>query len=587
MNSDLFILLFSLFLVYNLDKMNSATDLIKEKLDIVEFLRGYLNIQPAGKNFKALCPFHREKTPSFMISPERQSWHCFGCNLGGDIFAFLMRYENLDFGEALRVLAERAGVELRYVNPAEYKHIDLLYEINNAALNFFKKSLADFSPAKQYLYERGLEEQTIKEFELGWAPAEKEALNLYLLKIGYRPQDVLRAGLAIKSEKGFQIDRFRGRIMFPIHNHFGKVVGFTGRILPRDESWQDQKTLAKYINSPETPIFSKSKILYGFFMSKSFIKQKNEVFLVEGQMDLLMSWQSGIKNVVATSGTALTQDHLKILKRLTDRIILSFDSDEAGKEAAERAIDLAEMDDFEVRVAVFEKFKDPAEAAQSDPNYLVEIIDKAKPATEFYFEKYLPSGSFEINKRENLKNLRIVLGKIKNLVSAVERNFWLKKLSERVHIDEKVLVEEAERIKTALTVKKEDDVPLRLQPKTRRELIGEELLSAAVASGKFEIIQENVPYLAVHHQEIFKILSSGGRKSEIPELDETLNFILLKAKALPDEEIKKLKKELTREYIKEKRRELALIIKEAEAKGSEEDLNRALRDLDALKLLEG
>lgn len=567
--------------------MQSVVSLIKEKLDIVEFLRGYLNIQPAGKNFKALCPFHREKTPSFMISPERQSWHCFGCNLGGDIFTFLMRYENLEFGEAVRVLAEKAGIEVRQINPLEYKHIDLLYEINKAALDFFKKSLEKFLPAKQYLYERGLKEQTIKEFELGWAPAEKEALNLYLLKIGYRPQDILRAGLAIKSEKGFQIDRFRGRIMFPIHNHFGKVVGFTGRLLPGEEIDEGQRGGAKYINSPETPIFYKSKILYGFFMSKSFIKEKNEVFLVEGQMDLLMSWQSGIKNVVATSGTALTQDHLKVLRRLTDRIILSFDSDEAGKEAAERAIDLAEMNDFEVRVAIFNKFKDPAEAAQNNPEYLARVIEEAKPATEFYFEKYLPNKFFEVNNRENLRNLRIVLGKIKNLVSPVERSFWLRKLSERVHIDEKVLAEEAEKIETKLTETKEDNVSLKVRSLTRRELIGEELLGAAIALDNFEIIKENVPYLAAYHQEIFKILLSGSRKSEVPELDEALNFIILKAKALPDREIEKLKKELIKEYIKEKRKELALAIKEAEAKGNEEVLNKALQDLDALKLLEG
>lgn len=566
--------------------MNQVIDLIKEKLDIVEFLRGYLNIQPAGKNFKALCPFHREKTPSFMISPERQTWHCFGCNLGGDIFAFLMRYENLEFGEALRILAEKAGVELRRINGAEYKHIDLLYEINNAALNFFKKSLEEFLPAKQYLYERGLKEETIKEFELGWAPAEREALNLYLLKIGYRPQDILRAGLAIRSEKGFQIDRFRGRVIFPIHNHFGKVVGFTGRILSNYQL-DNKEATAKYINSPETPIFSKSKVLYGLFMSKSFIREKNEAFLVEGQMDLLMSWQTGLKNVVATSGTALTQDHLKVLRRLTDRIILSFDSDEAGKEATERAIDLAEAADFEVKVAIFKEFKDPAEAAQNFPNYLIEVVENAKPATEFYFEKYLPFESFEVSKRENLKNLRIVLTKIKNLVSAVERNFWLKKLSERIHIDEKILTEEAERVESKSMEKKEDNILFRSRIITRRELIGEELLAAAVALGDFKIIEESVPYLASHHQEIFKILLAGHRRSEISEFDEILNFIILKAKALSKEDLDKLKKELVREYVKERRKELVLIIKEAEASGSEEDLSRALQDLDALKLLEG
>src|SRR3989304_3575706 len=201
----------------------STTELIKEKLDIVEFIRGYLQVSAAGKNFKARCPFHNEKTPSFMISPERQSWHCFGCGAGGDIFGFLMKYENLEFGEALRILAEKAGVELKRLNPQEYKLTGLLYELNEKAKEYFKRALHNYEPAKKYLSDRRLQRETIDEFELGWAPNEFEGLSMHLLNAGYSPDDLLRAGLVIKSERGLLGDRFRGRIMFPIHNHSGRI----------------------------------------------------------------------------------------------------------------------------------------------------------------------------------------------------------------------------------------------------------------------------------------------------------------------------------------------------------------------------
>lgn len=262
------------FPVYNgIDMPSSTTELIKEKLDIVQFLRGYLNLQPAGKNFKASCPFHKEKTPSFMVSPERQSWHCFGCGLGGDIFGFVMRYENLEFGEALRILAEKAGVELRRLDPAEHKYTGLLFELQNAAKEFYIKALTSTPVVKKYLVGRQLKPETIDEFELGWAPNEPEALSMHFLNRGYAPDDILRAGLAVKTERGLLLDRFRGRIMFPIHNHFGKVVGFTGRLLPQFEN----ENVGKYVNSPETPIFNKSRLLYGFWKSKNSIQDRKSV----------------------------------------------------------------------------------------------------------------------------------------------------------------------------------------------------------------------------------------------------------------------------------------------------------------------
>ena len=362
---------------------SSTTELIKSRLDIVAFLRGYLTLQPAGRNFKALCPFHKEKTPSFMVSPDRQSWHCFGCGLGGDAFTFVMKYENVEFGEALRILAEKAGVELKHENPAEYRYSGLLYDLNNAAKEFFKRALGAAPVAKEYLKSRGLTQETIETFELGWAPNEPEALAMQLLNSGSAPQDIIQAGLAIKTERGLMLDRFRGRIMFPIHNHTGKTVGFTGRILPS----LDKGDAGKYVNSPETPIFQKSKLLYGFWKSKDAIREAKAVVLVEGQMDFLMSWQSGVKNIVASSGTALTADHLIVLHRLADELIINYDSDTAGADAAERAIDLAQASDFSVKIAAMEEFKDAADAAKADPKNVERAIRGRDPGARILFQE--------------------------------------------------------------------------------------------------------------------------------------------------------------------------------------------------------
>lgn len=562
---------------------SSTTELIKEKLDIVDFLRGYLNLRPAGKNWKALCPFHKEKTPSFMVSPERQSWHCFGCGLGGDIFGFLMRYENLEFGEALRVLAEKAGVELRRLDPAEHKYTGLLYELNAAAAKFFRKSLEGAPVVKEYLAGRGLKPETIEEFEIGWAPNEPEALSMNFLNAGYSPDDILRAGLALKSEKGLFLDRFRGRIMFPIHNHFGKVVGFTGRVLPQFENSE----VGKYVNSPETPIFSKSRLLYGFWKSKNFIREAKSAFLVEGQTDFLASWQAGIKNVVASSGTALTEDHLRTLRRLTEEIVLSFDNDEAGSAAAERAIDLAEANDFSVKVALFKDFKDPAEAAQAGAENLKSAIEGAVPAPRFYFEKYLPAADgLRYDQRGDLRSLRVVLAKIANIASPVEKSFWFKELSKTSGVQEGVLLEEADRIKTAgvYETKKSEASEEELSQKkySRQELLGEKLLRAAVAKNNYSFIGDSEEYLAPLHRNVLAVLKSGGRKSDDPAVDELLNFVILGSEDAGEAEIQELKLGLAKEHFKGKRRLLTETVKKAEFAGDDAGEHSALEELNNL-----
>jgi DNA primase len=580
---------------------SSTTELIKSKLDIVDFLRGYLTLTPAGKNFKAICPFHREKSPSFMVSPERQSWHCFGCSLGGDIFGFVMRYENVEFGEALRMLAEKAGVELRRENPAEYKFSGLLYDLNDAAKNFFKKALAAAPVAKKYLAERGLAPETVETFELGWAPNEPESLSMHLLNDGAAPQDIVQAGLSMKTERGLMLDRFRGRIMFPIHNHLGKVVGFTGRILPQlekeilarmtrtvgtqgGEGSASAPTIAKYVNSPETPIFQKSKLLYGFWKSKEGIRETKSAFLVEGQMDFLMSYQSGVRNAVASSGTALTADHLRAIHRFAEELVLAFDNDVAGSDAAERAIDLGEANDFSVKVAVFDEssgFKDAADAAKADPENVRRAFASAVPAPEFYFKKYLPADKAELATRDGLRRLRVVLAKLKTISSPVEQGFWLKELSKRTGITERTLEEESTKaIPTGIPVAAQKEEEIAKRNVTRAELITEELLSAAFAKGDFALLDDCTGFLTPQQKEILRLLKTGKAKSQDPSVDEVVGLIMLRASGdFPGETVDALKAELAKEYYKERRKIITQAIKNAEAKGNDPELKAALKEL--------
>jgi DNA primase len=637
---------------------SSTTDLIKSKLDIVEFIRGYVVLTPAGKNFKGLCPFHKEKSPSFMVSPDRQSWHCFGCGIGGSVFDFTMKYENVEFGEALRILAEKAGVELRRENPAEYRYSGLLFDLNEQAKNYFRKALGTAAAgalgaagtnapanapmakvARDYLAKRGLTQATIDEFEIGWAPNEPEGLAMSLLNSGAAPQDLIQAGLCIKTERGLMLDRFRGRIMFPIHNHTGKVVGFTGRILPefdkpgpKTAANPDGFVPAKYVNSPETPIFQKSHLLYGFWRSRDAIREARAAFLVEGQMDFLMTYQSGVRNVIASSGTALTADHLRTVHRLADELIVSFDNDTAGSDAAERGIELAEAQDFSVKVATItalgaaatdaagQPFKDMADAALADPANVRKVYENAVPAPEFYFAKYLPNdpaigavNATALATREGLNRLRAVLAKLRNIASPVARDYWLKELARRTGLKDKTLEEEAEKLggaggsfaaATGSTMnprdgESTDSSSATRRPLTRQELIVEKLFSAALVKDDFKIFDESAEFLNPTQKEILRILKSGKRASEDPSLDATISIMVLRAGSesdgsgvegaggvnggeLTDREVAALKSELAKEYYKERRKIIAQAIKNAEVRGNETELAAALEEMRGL-----
>jgi len=531
---------------------DATTQEIKSKIDIAEFLRGYITLIPAGKNFKAVCPFHKEKTPSFMVSPDRQTWHCFGaCNTGGDIFTFLMKYENLEFFEALKVLAEKAGVELRRADPAEQRQFGVLYDINSIAKNFFMDELGTAKGAKEYLENRSLKSTTLHEFEIGFAPNKPDALVLHLIHKGVSVSDIERSGLAFKADRGGYMDRFRGRVMFPIANHFGKTVGFTGRVLPEF----DTGTAGKYVNSPETAIFKKSKLLYGFYKTKNAIREANTVLLVEGQMDFLMSYQDGVKNVVATSGTALTPDHLTVLRKYAETAVLCFDRDEAGLAAAERAIDLVHQFDFDTKVLYLpDTAKDPAEVVEKNPGLLIELVKTSLPAMQFYFERYLGNAM-------DKKAIRAVLTKIKKLPSALDRNVWTKSLAERTGFPEKDLSEEMAGLKSepepvlrgsGLPDSLPSDITaLPPEKHTRWGMIAEHLITLAISKSTLPSLLPQRQYFPTRYQKVFDALQDPIILTD-PAMTAFINTLSLKAgSGLPHDETI-LVKELHREYLKEK-----------------------------------
>lgn len=554
---------------------------IKDKLNVVDFLKGYLELKPAGKNFKALCPFHSEKTPSFMVSPDRQLWRCFGCGEGGDIFKFLMRHDNLEFYEALQVLAEKAGVDLRKTSSADQRQLNVLYDTVNTAKEIFQAKLKESKAAGEYLKGRGLTGETALEFELGFSPPGVDIVTVELLNKGFRIEDIIKSGLAVKTERGKYIDRFRGRVIFPIHNHFGKVVGFSGRLLP-----DDQSEMAKYINSPETPIFNKSRILYGFWQSKKGIKKEGKALLVEGQMDFLQLWQNGITNVIATSGTSLTADHLRALNRVADEMLVAFDRDDAGLKAAERAIDMAGAQDLNVLVLDLGQYSDPAEAAEKDPKFLKTAIKQAVPAMQHYFAYYLNAKALADMTSKKMA-IRRVLSKIANLASGVERSHWLRELSFRVGVGEKELTEEMELVGEEEPQVREEDRPTRQKRELdRRDLIAERIVHITTMR---EDLRDAVGQYKVFMPEIYRqiyeaIVDSKELAGEAKELFEFISlypdFVGRGVGDLHAEELQTLLQELELEHLRTVKDNLRRQVLVAERQGDGEVLAERLREFD-------
>ena len=423
--------------------MSSPVEQIKARLTIVDIVGSYLKLEKAGINYRGRCPFHNEKTPSFYVSPTRNTYHCFGCGKGGDIFSFVQEIEGLDFIGSLKQLAERAGVELPRTGFEDKRKNDILYKILEDASLFFESNLAGNSNVEKYLTERGLTPESIKKFRLGFARAEWRDLFDHLIKKGYNAADMEAVGLVIKNQGGDQragfYDRFRSRVMFPLCDSVGRVVGFSGRIFGSAED------TAKYVNSPATDLYDKSQVLYGYDKAKLDIRKNNYAVLVEGQMDLVLSHQAGVTNAVAVSGTALTDKHLGLIKRLTDNMVIVFDGDLAGMSAARRGINLALSLGLEVKAALLPGGMDPADLVKKDPQLWVEAVRNSKNIIDFYLD-VLFSQDLDTRTR-NAKVSGELLPYVALLANALDQAHYVKKVSDFLGLPEESVREELNKIK--------------------------------------------------------------------------------------------------------------------------------------------
>ncbi len=472
---------------------------IKSKIDIVDFIGGYLTLKKAGSNYKANCPFHSENTPSFMVSPEKQIYKCFGCNAGGDVFNFLMQMENLEFPEALEVLADKTGVELprrknKEVYRAEKNKKNRLYQINNLSAKVFAKILHEHQSGKialDYLQNRSINTETIKLYQLGFAP-QKKVLKQFLTDKGFSEREVVEAGSP---------DKFFLRIMFPICDTWGNVVGFTGRVVNKGIE-------PKYLNSPETAIFYKSKVLYGLNLAKQYIKEKNNAVLVEGQMDVISSFQAGVKNVVASSGTALTEDHINILSRYTPNIVFAFDSDSAGKIATKKAITMAVLKNINTNVVVLpEGFKDAGDVIQKDKNLWKKLVDSAIQGIDWYFnESFLNK---DISKSQDKKEIaKSILPLIKIIPDKIEQEHYIKLFANKINAKEKIIYEALNRIEN-----KTNTVQVNTEQQKNKLTPGMNLLGLILTYPKYlDKVITKIDYKDFNEQElcqkIYKFLES-------------------------------------------------------------------------------
>lgn len=406
---------------------------IKSKIDIVDFISEYINLSKTGQNYRALCPFHPEKTPSFFVSPSKQIFHCFGCGKGGDVLSFLMEYEKLSFIEALSILATKAGIEFQVNKSSTYSiSKDKLYRIYEIATEIYSKKLSESQIAQKYLTERGINQESIEIFKIGYAPEEKDFLYQQLKKLGLDEKIIKTSGLVSNF-----MDFFRNRIIIPIHDLTGRIVAFGGRLI------EQESTLPKYINSTDTPIFKKGNSIFGLWQAKPYIRQKGYAILMEGYIDVILSHQYGFKNSVAPLGTALTQEQLNKLKNFTNKVVIVFDSDEAGIQATEKILQTLFHKGFIVKIARLPDRQDPASILQRyGEKTFKNFIAKALSPVDFILE----------TKSKKTLNEKVyeLLHKIAYMNNLIYREELIKELSEKSTINELTLREELKKFLSSL-----------------------------------------------------------------------------------------------------------------------------------------
>jgi len=426
--------------------MSDSVSEIKSRLPIENLVAEYVSLKRIGKSMKGLCPFHSEKTPSFIVSPDKGIAYCFGCHKGGDIFRFMMEIENIDFNETLNLLAEKTGVTLEKTSGKDFVRKgekEILIDIHEEVTAFYVDQLAsDYGKStRDYLAGRGLNEETIKRFRLGLAPDSFDQTYTYLLKKNFTQAQIMQSGLALAKDTSMQkiYDRFRGRLMFPVEDSLGRVVGFGGRALHAEQE-------PKYLNSPETPIYQKNQLLYGFYQSKPFIKASKQAIVVEGYMDFLAAFQAGVENVVAVNGTALTKRHLVHLKPYLEELVFSFDMDNAGKEAARRSFEITQDFDFLVKILILPSGKDIADFVKENPGELKSLLSNIELFIDYHYAELFKRYNKDSlgDKRKILLEFSVLIGKLK---SSVERDGYVRRIAAELNVPEVQIYDEMKILK--------------------------------------------------------------------------------------------------------------------------------------------
>lgn len=576
--------------------MSSEIEEIKSRLNIVEVISSYIKLEKAGANFRACCPFHSEKSPSFFVSPSRQIWHCFGCGEGGDIFQFVMKIEGVEFLDALKILAQKAGVQLEHKTES-YKKLkserQVIYEICNLSSLFFQTQLRKSKKGEgvlKYLYDRKITDDSITDFKIGYAPDLWNSLSDFLVSRGHKREDVEKAGLAVKREGKDSIDRFRSRIMFPIFDINSQIVGFTGRIFNKKEE------VAKYLNTPNTLVYDKSRIIYGLDKAKIDIRREDRCVLVEGNVDCIMSHQAGIKNAVAVSGTALTNTHLNILKRYSNNLSLAFDMDMAGNKATKRSVDLAQKTGFNIKVVEMPRGKDPADViSEGGKESWEKLIKNSKPIMQFYFDIALEGKDLALVE-DKKEVLNILLPEIKIIENKIEQAHWIEELSSSLKAREEDIREELGKVESGLEHKQmeEDKKDEYFETKNRKDLLQEQILSLILINpsrikeiriddfgGRYKRVLEKIKNdPSISSDDLVKSFDAGAK--------DFLGCIFLKSDLIRDMEIdieKELKlclSQLERLEIKAKLDEISLDLKNAERENNSEEVKKLTEEFNLL-----
>jgi DNA primase len=579
--------------------LEAIIDEIQSKLDIADIIGGYIPLKRAGRNFKACCPFHHEKTPSFVVSPVKGIYHCFGCGAGGDMISFVMKHESLEFMEALRMLADKAGVSLsdmkggfRQKGPGRTVSSGL-HRVNELAANYYNTLLigsAKASMGRKYLAQRGLNAESVSLFKIGYSPAEWDSFLKFARSKGVSEPVLEKAGLIIPGKNNGFYDRFRSRVMFPIFDMRSKIVAFGGRIL--DDS------MPKYMNSPESEIYVKGRHLYGLNFAMDEIRKKDYAIIVEGYLDLIIPFQNNVKNIVATLGTALTIEQIRLIKRLTCNVVIIYDADEAGQAASLRGLDLLISEGLFVKIASLPKGMDPdSYVRKHGSDGLLKIIDSAQNLFDYklklLLDKFNPAES-----EDKTKIATEMLPTIKRIENSVLRSDYIKRLSKTLFISEDDLLAEMAKVKLDYSYLGEDKIvkhETRIRP-AEKIIISLMMEDPAIAQEvkavlkKEEFLSPDIRNIA---DVIYQMLDSNDTPNERKVInrinDENLSHIIYESL---EETEKLVDREKTlcdciagikRDNMILKKKSLTSLIKQAESKGDDIMLMKLIKQLDSLR----